>query len=67
MEVIGEATYYSKNYHKKEGKYRSNWEKGVTRILYIPLDVEKHMGLKHGDIIEFVANGDGDINIREAS
>ena len=66
MRTLGESKYCSKNYHKTiEGKYRTKREQGVTRLLYVPVDVEIFLNLEHSDIVKFLVNGDGDVVIRK--
>jgi hypothetical protein len=63
--VLGEASYYSKNYHKtRKGKYKTKQERGVSRLVYVPVDVEIFLNLRHGDVIEFVVNSNGEVSIR---
>lgn len=63
---LGETTYHCRNYHKDEkGKYLSVGEKGTTRILYVPLDVQIHLHLVDGDRVRFVVNAYGDVVIRK--
>jgi bifunctional DNA-binding transcriptional regulator/antitoxin component of YhaV-PrlF toxin-antitoxin module len=64
--LLGETTYYCKNYHKdRNGKYL-NTIRGTTRILYIPLGVQLGLNLRHGDVVRFVVNADGEVVLRKA-
>jgi len=63
--VLGESTFYNKNYHKKDGKRLSLRKKGATRILYVPLDVQMRLKLEHGDVVRFIVNDEGDVVMRK--